>query len=744
MASPRPTPSNPLVLPPPSSTKQQQRLFLSSNGPPPQRNRAATVASSSGDALSSSSHSQNQGPRTTTNNRIGMRDRIWSAPGTPSRSQSPHPPLASAGDNISSSSAVKPQFNATNKALSSHRRASLPELPPTHPAWEDAGPSILPATTTNTPTTTSANPLITTNTTTPVSRRPFRHGRSASHSLLVVSNPTPPPSSHNNNKATITTPGSTTHTPVRLRPSLETVASPRSSSFHNVLQLPNLTTTSASSCLLPDPPRPRASTMDPTTMTTSALLSPRPQPKPETESQQNPDGSETTRPNPHHSQNDEQQEQPVEEHLPGPVKDESHHDDDQLTRDEKKDEQDTVVVSAVAPTAVTAMTMARWLQSGSEEPTTTTPTPRIMDDDPDDDPMIFNIESYNSLPDDKEDNTQDTNDDEDSSLDFGGLPTPDSAMANYDDDDDEDLDQLGAPPSRILAPGVTPHATGLDDSVANESWDEHDDDEEEEDGPGPDDDDDDDNESSSYYHKGTKRKKCRLTMHQISTFVVIYAPCFWVWYGLTSLGDVLCFCTAQSSSSQTKGGGHHNNANANNTNTRGLRASERSNQWAMRRRRPTDRAILARLNVLVGVFALMQIAAALFFTIVTLTPNTRVVQTGSSNTTLVVDDETVAIMPMTTTTTTETDDTDDFLDDTNDTLVVFSEEQEEQRRGWLGGGSKNVNIWNIGIHVTLLGVEAFILVMAALMTVRVVRNVNLVGAIRYLWVLLYVSNRVDV
>ena len=188
-------------------------------------------------------------------------------------------------------------------------------------------------------------------------------------------------------------------------------------------------------------------------------------------------------------------------------------------------------------------------------------------------------------------------------------------------------------------------------------------------GNGNDDDDDDDDDdlsqtgSMTQQHLQSKPGRWkRPTLHQISTCVVmhVYAPFFWIWYGWAYFFPYCCKPPPA---------------------TRSMR-------------QPTDRAILARLNVLVGCFGLLQIASALFYCIVTIAANLtdRVVETR-----------------------TETE----------------RQAQESRLRS-------STNIWNVALNLYLLGVEAFVLVVAAVLTVRVVRNVNLVGAIRYLWVLLYV------
>jgi hypothetical protein len=108
---------------------------------------------------------------------------------------------------------------------------------------------------------------------------------------------------------------------------------------------------------------------------------------------------------------------------------------------------------------------------------------------------------------------------------------------------------------------------------------------------------------------------------------------------------------------------------------------------------PTDKAILGRLNVLVAFFSAGQVGSALFLFCVMFIPN-------------LVDRE-----------------------------VVPQSAKEAQNGG--SGIEILVNIWNINTHVYALGVLASVNLFASIMTIRVIRNVNLVGAIRYLWLLLW-------
>jgi hypothetical protein len=105
---------------------------------------------------------------------------------------------------------------------------------------------------------------------------------------------------------------------------------------------------------------------------------------------------------------------------------------------------------------------------------------------------------------------------------------------------------------------------------------------------------------------------------------------------------------------------------------------------------PTDKAILGRLNVLVAFFSVVQVGSALFLFCVMFLPN-------------IVEREVVA----------------QAEDDENGFKII-------------------VNIWNINTHVFALGVLASANLFASIITIRVIRNVNLVGAIRYLWLLLWV------
>jgi hypothetical protein len=108
---------------------------------------------------------------------------------------------------------------------------------------------------------------------------------------------------------------------------------------------------------------------------------------------------------------------------------------------------------------------------------------------------------------------------------------------------------------------------------------------------------------------------------------------------------------------------------------------------------PTDKAILGRLNILVAFFSAGQVGSALFLFIVMFLPN-------------LVDRE-----------------------------VTQQSDKEAENGG--SGIEILVNIWNINTHVYALGVLASVNLFASILTIRVIRNVNLVGAIRYLWLLLW-------
>ena len=43
------------------------------------------------------------------------------------------------------------------------------------------------------------------------------------------------------------------------------------------------------------------------------------------------------------------------------------------------------------------------------------------------------------------------------------------------------------------------------------------------------------------------------------------------------------------------------------------------------------------------------------------------------------------------------------------------------------------NVWTSNVYIYFTGLLAFINFLSALLTIRVIRNVNLVGAVRYLW-----------
>lgn len=121
----------------------------------------------------------------------------------------------------------------------------------------------------------------------------------------------------------------------------------------------------------------------------------------------------------------------------------------------------------------------------------------------------------------------------------------------------------------------------------------------------------------------------------------------------------------------------------------------------------TDRLVLARLNVLLAIFALYQIGAGIFLAIVllsqTLVPRTLVGQTDPA--------------PPSQNSNNRTD-----LDD--DTYAT-------QR----GSPRLYPALWNMNGHIFVLSVAAALVFASATFTVRVIRYVNLVGAIRYLWAL---------
>jgi hypothetical protein len=108
-------------------------------------------------------------------------------------------------------------------------------------------------------------------------------------------------------------------------------------------------------------------------------------------------------------------------------------------------------------------------------------------------------------------------------------------------------------------------------------------------------------------------------------------------------------------------------------------------------RQPTDRAILARLNVLVAFFALVQIASTTFLAVVSFSPN--------------------------------------LVDRTLET-------QTEAERAGAGHtetpASAITTAWTLNGYIYMLSFLAFIMLNASICTVRIIRNVNLVGAIRYL------------
>jgi hypothetical protein len=109
----------------------------------------------------------------------------------------------------------------------------------------------------------------------------------------------------------------------------------------------------------------------------------------------------------------------------------------------------------------------------------------------------------------------------------------------------------------------------------------------------------------------------------------------------------------------------------------------------------TDRLVLGRLNVLLAFFALYQMGAAIFLAIILLNP--RLV------------DRTIPEQVLTPV--------------TNTSGAI------------LGRSDVNSAIWNCNGYIYVAGVAAVLIFTSAILTWRVVRYVNLVGAIRYLWAL---------
>ena len=112
-------------------------------------------------------------------------------------------------------------------------------------------------------------------------------------------------------------------------------------------------------------------------------------------------------------------------------------------------------------------------------------------------------------------------------------------------------------------------------------------------------------------------------------------------------------------------------------------------------RQPTDRTILSRLNVLVVFVTAIQIASAVFLASV------------SWNN---FDEH--------------------ALDDLSD----------EEKKAQATRGPVLFYVWTTNVYIYFTGMLAFINFISALLTIRVIRNVNLVGAIRYLWGTFVVSN----
>lgn len=105
-------------------------------------------------------------------------------------------------------------------------------------------------------------------------------------------------------------------------------------------------------------------------------------------------------------------------------------------------------------------------------------------------------------------------------------------------------------------------------------------------------------------------------------------------------------------------------------------------------RQPTDRSILARLNVLVAIFATIQLASAVFLASVS------------------------------------------WNNPDEHAIENLTEEEKDARST---RGPVLFNVWTVNVYIYFTGMLAFINFTSAVLTIRVIRNVNLVGAIRYLW-----------
>lgn len=122
--------------------------------------------------------------------------------------------------------------------------------------------------------------------------------------------------------------------------------------------------------------------------------------------------------------------------------------------------------------------------------------------------------------------------------------------------------------------------------------------------------------------------------------------------------------------------------------------------WCYGFTQPTDREILARLNLLSCFIAVLQMASCVWLGWVSLSDG--------------LVDRSVDV-------------TENL--GTNETIPADSQQRIQII----------LNFWNLNGAVYGLGILAFIIFVSAIMTVRVIQNVNLMGAIRYLWVLLWMA-----
>jgi len=115
--------------------------------------------------------------------------------------------------------------------------------------------------------------------------------------------------------------------------------------------------------------------------------------------------------------------------------------------------------------------------------------------------------------------------------------------------------------------------------------------------------------------------------------------------------------------------------------------------WCFSFQHKTDRAVLQRLNILCALISVARLVSSLWLFSVLLSSHNNSKPLGGSETT----------------------------GDGGTAIELLS------------------TVWNVNGNIVLQGILALLILLASLITVPVIRSVNLVGAIRYLWALLWIA-----